>query len=173
MSEQHPPLPSVGGTYAVFLRLEVARTVTAGRREWWLPSGLYAYVGSAFGPGGLAARAGRHWRGSGRPRWHLYHLRPHCEPIALWWTTDGRRREALWARVMKGWPGVRCPAPGFGASDQPAESHLFLFPEAPQRTAFVECLHRRAPRHDKVEGWPRHFKGEGLTAGGRISRPGR
>ncbi|MFO8154960.1 MAG: GIY-YIG nuclease family protein [Pseudomonadota bacterium] len=121
--------------------------------EWTLPAGIYGYVGSAFGPGGLAARAGRHWRGGAKRRWHLDHLRPYAEPVALWWTLDGRRREALWARVLKSWPGVRSPVPGFGASDQRSRSHLFLFPEPPERFVFVDCLVRRAPRHAPVEGW--------------------
>jgi hypothetical protein len=74
--------------------------------------------------------------------------------VALWWTTDARRREALWARVLKGWPGSRIPVPGFGASDQRGTSHLFLFPELPEWSAFVDRLVRRAPRHERVEGWP-------------------
>ena len=150
-----PALPRRSGTYAVFLRLAEATTLTIGRLgEWTLPAGTYGYVGSAFGPGGLAARAGRHWWGSSKRRWHLDHLRPHTEPVALWWTTDARRREALWARVFKGWPGVRAPVPGFGASDQRGASHLFLFAALPERAAFVDTLGRRAPRHAPVAAWP-------------------
>ena len=45
-----------------------------GRIE--LQAGTWLYVGSARGPGGLAARVGRHWRDGVPKHWHMDYLKP-------------------------------------------------------------------------------------------------
>ena len=51
------------GTYALILRASTAQTIQIGRLgDLVMQPGYYIYVGSAFGPGGLAARVGRHLR---------------------------------------------------------------------------------------------------------------
>lgn len=65
------------GTYLLVLRSHGEATVQVGR---WGPlavrPGVYLYVGSAFGPGGVRARVGRHLRMRKKPHWHLDYLRP-------------------------------------------------------------------------------------------------
>jgi Uri superfamily endonuclease len=106
------------------------------------PAGDYAYVGSAFGPGGIAARAAHHLAVSARPHWHLDHLRPHGIPLALWFTTDTRPLEHLWAAALSGIRGAAIPCPGFGSSDCGCPGHLIHFTRMPT----VATFRRHAPR---------------------------
>lgn len=126
-----PALPGAGGTYALGLALagELRCTVGALGQATFTP-GLYLYVGSAWGPGGLAARVGRHLRGNGKVRWHIDVLRRWATPVALW-IAPGERLECAWARTLIDHPDVRIAMPRFGASDCRCPSHLFkIEPEA-------------------------------------------
>jgi len=59
----------------LILRLPCPATVNVGRLgRVRFPAGWYAYVGSAYGPGGLAARISRHLRPSKPSHWHLDYL---------------------------------------------------------------------------------------------------
>jgi len=83
-------------------------------------------VGSAFGPGGLAARLRHHLQPTGAtPHWHLDYLRPHLRPARLWYTTDPGCWEHLWAAALAAVREVQIPHPGLGASDCRCPSHLF------------------------------------------------
>ena len=65
-------IPAAPGAYVVLfqaVRPVAFRAGALGALE--LPPGWLMYVGSARGPGGLAARVGRHLCGTGRPRWHV------------------------------------------------------------------------------------------------------
>jgi Uri superfamily endonuclease len=132
-------LPCGPGTYVLFLLLESDRTLTVGRLgAFHLPSGVYAYVGSALGPGGLAARIGRHLRGHGAVHWHVDYLRACAAPIAVWLAEGTGRRECAWAAVLAGMEGASLPAPGFGASDCRCPAHLIRLPALPDRAAFTD-----------------------------------
>jgi Uri superfamily endonuclease len=144
--------PAAPGTYAFIFRLESGAYTVGALGVVELTGGDYLYVGSAFGPGGLRSRVERHWEGRGKPRWHLDHLQPR-EPLALWYTTDRRRREALWARVAAALPGATPAVTGFGASDRPGATHLFRLGCAPSLEDFRARVLRRAPRHDPVAAW--------------------
>ena len=66
-AETHLPdaseLSSLPGTYVLVVNLDRHRQITIGRRSTrQFQPGYYLYVGSAFGPGGLKARVGRHMR---------------------------------------------------------------------------------------------------------------
>ncbi len=125
MTSPLPALPGAGGTYALGLALAGEVQVTVGALgQGTFPPGLYLYVGSAWGPGGLAARVGRHLRGDGKPRWHIDALRRRATPVALW-IAPGERLECAWARTLVDRPGVRIAMPRFGASDCRCPSHLF------------------------------------------------
>lgn len=93
-----------------------------------LQPGVYAYVGSAFGPGGLQARVGRHLKLVKRPRWHIDYVRPFLTPTALFFTTDSVRREHEWAAVWQKHPDTAVPLPRFGASDCTCVTHFFYAP---------------------------------------------
>ena len=96
--------------------------------------GFYVYVGSALGPGGLAARIGRHARQEKTLRWHVDYLRAVTDLIEVWFRPGRRRLECSWAARLAVMTGVRTPMPGFGASDCGCRSHLIYFVERPVPT---------------------------------------
>lgn len=128
------PLPAAPGDYLLVLRLAQPAGASVGALgRFDFPAGWYLYAGSARGPGGLAARVGRHWGGGGRRRWHLDYLRPVAAPVAVWWGLGDERRECVWARELAAWPSAAAPARGFGASDCRCLAHLWWFASEPAR----------------------------------------
>ena len=117
--------PAAPGTYAILLKLDRARRLPVGAlRKVAFEPGLYVYVGSARGPGGLAARVGRHLRGGGRTHWHIDYLRQAATPVLFWWQCGRERRECDWTQRLGCEPGFGSIVPGFGASDCRCSSHL-------------------------------------------------
>lgn len=109
--------PKTGGAYIITVIIDAP---TPFRRGGTVRPGTYLYVGSAYGPGGLAARLSRHARKHKRGHWHVDAL------------TEGRGVNAI--RVYPGGDecglarelSERCPAvKGFGSSDCDCPSHLF------------------------------------------------
>jgi Uri superfamily endonuclease len=127
------------GTYALLLasqktgRLDIGRLGTLA-----LTSGVYIYVGSAFGPGGLAARIRHHTQIAARPHWHIDYLRAACDLIGIWFTTAATRREHSWAAAVARLAGAGVPLPGFGSSDCQCAAHLFWFQRPPPIRTFQQ-----------------------------------
>jgi Uri superfamily endonuclease len=133
-------LPSAGGTYALLLGPRVPTVLQVGRLgPLSLDAPLYLYVGSAFGPGGLAARLAHHLGIAERPHWHVDHLRAASSVLELWTTTDSRRLECSWASATRALRGARA-VPGFGASDCDCVSHLVALHRSPTPSAFRRHL---------------------------------
>ena len=123
-------LPRTPGTYILFLRLDQPLTVRIGRLgRFDLAPGRYAYVGSAHGPGGLAARVARHLRVDKPRNWHIDHLTALAPVIALWLDASPARLECEWATALRQAPGVTVPIARFGASDCTCPAHLFRVPD--------------------------------------------
>jgi Uri superfamily endonuclease len=121
-------MESSPGTYAIVLTPNSERSIKIGKLGMLkLQAGYYIYVGSAFGPGGLAARIAHHKRISQRPRWHIDYLRTAAEIIELWYTYDSRPMEHDWAETLAGAKGAWAPFPGFGSSDCNCKAHLYFF----------------------------------------------
>ncbi len=120
-------LPRRPGTYVLVLRrVEPARLDVGRLGRYDLPAGRYAYVGSARGPGGLAARVARHLRGGAARRWHIDHLRAGAEVTGVLLGIDVAA-EHRWAGLLAAAPGARTPVPRFGASDCRCATHLVHF----------------------------------------------
>jgi Uri superfamily endonuclease len=118
------------------MELPLPASIEIGRLgDVQLESGLHAYVGSALGPGGLAARLLRHVRGSARRHWHMDHLRPHVLIRGALIATGTRRVECMWATWLSQMAEA-CIA-GFGASDCACSGHLFRIGSADTRDPFV------------------------------------
>lgn len=118
--------PSCAGTYLVGLELATAREVVVGSLGLVVfHPGLYLYVGSARGPGGLAARLRRHLHGGERKHWHLDYLRTIAEPMLAWTVREESRLECRWAETLSSMRGVSPGPGGFGASDCRCRTHLF------------------------------------------------
>lgn len=128
------------GTYVLILRCDAAARLRIGR--WGALDtrpGHYAYVGSAFGPGGVRARVTRHARRGKAKHWHVDYLREHTVLVSVWFAHSGTRLEHEWAGALAGLAGME-PVNGFGSSDCRCESHLFfsateLAPEQFRRVA--------------------------------------
>ncbi len=80
-----------------------------------LPTGRYAYCGSAHGPGGMRARVGRHQRQDKAMRWHIDRLTGAGRIVAVHAEPDGSEC-ALLAR-LRSMPDVSVPLAGFGSTD--------------------------------------------------------
>ena len=117
------------GQYVLLLYLPDNERLTIGKLgTFHFPAGWYAYVGSAMGPGGLAARVGRHHRIRKKKHWHIDYLLAN--------------RQARVERVVLASPdsedecsvnqatgiGATAAVPGFGASDcrHRCPAHLWL-----------------------------------------------
>ena len=73
-------LPSMPGVYALILEADRCLEVTVGKFGTLdVQPGYYAYIGSALGPGGLAARLKRHFSRDKLLRWHIDYL-----TVQLW-----------------------------------------------------------------------------------------
>ncbi len=112
------PLPDTPGTYVLLLNLPQPLTVRVGRLgNFTLDSGVYAYVGSAFGPGGLKARVYRHLRPEKPLHWHIDYLLPHTRVLAVYYVTTTEHLECAWNQSLCTLTGAKVPISGFGASD--------------------------------------------------------
>ena len=93
---------------------------------------VYAYVGSAQGPGGLRSRIGRHLEKGKRRHWHIDYLRDHAE-IDRIWVIDGSRRLECAVAARLSALAAASPVAGFGASDCRCGSHLVALRRPPSR----------------------------------------
>jgi Uri superfamily endonuclease len=120
------------GTYAMLLAPETVGGVRIGRLGTLdLTAGVFVYVGSALGAGGIAARCRHHRRISVRPHWHLDYLRPHCRILGVWAAYGRERLEHRWASILGALPDACWPLLGFGASDCRCPAHLIWLAEVP------------------------------------------
>lgn len=102
--------------------------------------GYYAYAGSALGPGGIAARVGRHARGANLLHWHIDHLRRLAPVREAWYATGRVRREHAWAHALERLSGEGPSIAGFGASDCRCPSHLVYFARPPAVSEFRRAV---------------------------------
>jgi Uri superfamily endonuclease len=127
-------LPEAKGTYILIASVAHMRRWEIGRLgKFDLIAGFYAYVGSAFGAGGLRARVGHHLAGTAKPHWHIDYLLQVASPVEVWHSIADGKLEHHWAEFLEGAPRFRVPIPRFGASDyhRGRRSHLFYSPRRP------------------------------------------
>ncbi|MBK9711431.1 MAG: GIY-YIG nuclease family protein [Kouleothrix sp.] len=136
-------MTALKGIYLLLLRLdaELADLQVGRLGRYRCAAGHYLYVGSAFGPGGLAARLAHHERpAKARPHWHIDYLRAQARLIEAWAVGSTLRRECCWARALAAEPGLSIPIPGFGATDNGCISHLLYSPSRPALRLLTETL---------------------------------
>lgn len=139
------------GTYALILKSKVDQQVRIGSLGLLsVRPGFFVYVGSAFGPGGLAARVSRHQRPEKTRRSHIDYLRTATELITVWYTWDDRRRECQWADVLRQIDSAVLPMFGFGSSDCSCSSHMVYFAVEPSFRSFGRWLRKLAPDHGPI-----------------------
>jgi Uri superfamily endonuclease len=121
------------GTYALVSAADDTQDVPIGKLGTLLVEpGFYVYLGSAFGPGGLAARVTRHLRRDKVQRWHIDFLRPVVTVVEVWLEVNGDKRECRWATALASRSAATIPMVGFGSSDCACASHLIRFPRRPR-----------------------------------------
>lgn len=157
----------VFGTYVTFFRLPkpATRLRVGALGTFDFPAGCYAYLGSAFGGGGVRARTNRHLTTGTPKRWNIDWLKPRCTPAAVWWTHERRHIEFDWADLLAEMPGASCPVARFGGNDNPsADAHLVRFDAVPSIAAFRRRVAKAMPGHALIHeivvkdwcghGWP-------------------
>lgn len=136
-----PKLPSAPGTYVLVLwmprrvKLPVGKLGTIAFKRGW-----YTYVGSAFGPGGLAGRLGHHLKPIQNPHWHIDYLHGPASVVEVWYSKGSPSREHKWASLLMHIPFSGRPVRGFGCSDCRCRSHLVYFQIYPGRSFFRQTL---------------------------------
>jgi Uri superfamily endonuclease len=139
------------GTYALFLVCASVCRIQVGRLgRLRTKPGYYAYIGSAFGPGGIYARIAHHIRSANRCHWHIDYLRQITQPVSCWYTHDPIRREHEWAGLVAALPQAEIPLVGFGSSDCRCRSHLIWLPSLPPCRSFRDTLGTGLPDHDTI-----------------------
>lgn len=139
-------LPDEKGTYVLIAFVPQMKRIAVGQLgEFDIVPGFYAYVGSAFGVGGLRARIGHHLESAAAPHWHIDYLLQVSEPIEIWYTTAAQKLEHHWADLLEQTPQFRIPIPRFGSSDyhRSRASHLFYCKRRPAFAWFRQELEER------------------------------
>ena len=118
------------GCYILFIRFKKEILIKIGALgTHQILKGVYAYVGSAKGPGGLEARVGRHFKKNKRVKWHIDYLtvRPECflEGVVMIESETLKERELV--ELLENIGGTHT-IKGFGNSDDKSTvSHLLYF----------------------------------------------
>ena len=132
---------SAKGTYVLILQLKNSAKLQIGKLgRFDFKKGYYAYVGSAFGPGGLAARLKHHLTLSANPHWHIDYLRKTARVVEVWVGPGPKRHEHTWAEKLSLHKDARCPVKGFGSSDCGCHSHLTYFEHKPSPVLLSRTL---------------------------------
>jgi Uri superfamily endonuclease len=135
--------PAEPGTYALLIDVFAPLELTVGMLgRVRLPSGCYAYIGSAHGPGGLRGRLTRHVRQDRRRHWHVDYITEIVPVSYVYHQTRVERLECLWSQRLLGLTGASAPAPGFGSSDcrQGCPAHLIRLPDGFQFDQLAKVL---------------------------------
>lgn len=115
------------GAYLLVLALDRPLDPAIPGRPGGLAPGHYAYCGSAYGPGGLAARLARHLRPDKKPHWHVDRLTAAGRIRAAYAQPGGS--ECGLVEALRRLPGTEVPLPGFGSSDcRRCAAHLLEVP---------------------------------------------
>jgi len=145
------PLRRASGTYALHLRATREDVVEVGALgALTMRPGVYVYVGSALGPGGVRARVDRHAREHTATHWHVDYVRSATVLEGVWVTYNETRRECAWAAGVGSLPRATIPMRGVGASDCDCRTHLFWFSEKPSVSSFRDNLQSDGPGHGNV-----------------------
>ncbi len=114
------------GAYLLLIRLD--EPIQADLPRLGSPrfeAGWFVYAGSARGPGGLAARIGRHFRRDKGLRWHVDRLTVGCGTMAALQVAGGTECDLVRRLVSSG--RLEIAIRGFGSSDcRTCEGHLLM-----------------------------------------------
>jgi Uri superfamily endonuclease len=124
---------SEAGSYLLVMHLPAPASLDVGRLGLVkFEPGRYVYLGSALGPGGVAARLNRHLRTEKRIHWHVDYLTRVAPVTAVAAVYGPDRHECEWTHAVRALEGAAAPARGFGSSDcrNGCIAHLWRLPDA-------------------------------------------
>lgn len=111
------------GAYLLALHLTQTVDLKVRRVRRSAAPGSYVYAGSAYGPGGLAARLRRHMQPQKAMHWHIDRLTVNAGRMAA--LAIPRGDECALVEALLGTGRFRVAIPGFGSSDcRRCEGHL-------------------------------------------------
>ena len=140
------------GSYVLTLHLKNSRVISIGKLgEYSFSAGFYAYVGSAFGPGGLTARLNHHLFSSAASRWHIDYLRRHASIEEVWLSQMEACREHLWAAALNKLNTSGCHFKNFGCSDCECFTHLFHFRQPPPLQKFKKLIETKSEHGHQLQ----------------------
>jgi Uri superfamily endonuclease len=139
------------GSYILILHLERTKIISVGKPgKCSFPAGYYTYVGSALGPGGLAARLKHHMHSTATPHWHIDYLRRRARLVEIWVSEFDEHLEHLWATMLNQLDETVRRFKGFGCSDCKCPSHLFHFPGRPSFHKFKKFVDSRPGKYGQI-----------------------
>jgi Uri superfamily endonuclease len=178
-------MQSSGGVYILILRLPRPSTIKIGSlASTRLKAGWYAYVGSAWGSGGVLRRTDRHKRCEKKKHWHIDYIREYAEIIEIWFSHVDATFEHNWSKHLARLEWVEVPLANCGSMDchQNCPTHFFRFKRRPTVSLFrsitggdtVEAIYAQklAARWDKSAeaDWERdYWLGELLLEDSRMA----
>ena len=119
-------IPTSKCTYLLFLSNTKSQKINIGKQgDFLFPSGLFVYVGSAFGSGGLRGRISHHLRINRKCHWNIDSLLQKMSVGQVLYTENPNRLEHEWAMLLERIPELSILMKRFGASDCQCASHLF------------------------------------------------
>ena len=122
-------IPTSKGTYLLFLSNTKSQKINIEKQgDFLFPSGLFVYVGSAFGSGGLRGRISHHLKINRKCHWHIDYLLQKMPVGQIIYPENPSRLEHEWAMLLKSIPEHSIPMKRFGASDCQCSSHFFHIP---------------------------------------------
>ncbi len=138
--DSYQRIPSLPGYYLLIFRIYRKLTITTrGNKVFSLNPGIYVYIGSAYGPGGLRSRIMRHLRRNKKVFWHVDYLTTNNYVELVGFVIiniTSRKSIDLENFLSKQMQKYLEPILGFGCSDKRKDiSHLYYC-----RRNFLECL---------------------------------
>ena len=124
---QTEKIPADSGAYFLEFGVQKSRLVNIGALgDFQFEPGAYRYCGSAYGPGGLAARLRRHLRSGTKTHWHVDYLAAEFPIVRIGFEVDGGECKLVSGLLDQAW---RHTIEGLGTSDcSQCVSHLVYKP---------------------------------------------
>ena len=136
-------IPDAPGTYVLILNIPFKNKLHVGKLGCIsFPSGFYAYVGSAMGPGGLKARLNHHLKTEKSPHWHIDYLTLQPFITQIWYTICPEKVECTWSKNLSYISGEILHRK-FGASDCQCLTHFYYFKAFPDLAAFKKKCNQK------------------------------
>jgi len=122
------------GTYCLLFEIDTLSFKVKSGKQFSLKKGVYVYVGSAFGSGGLRKRLSRHLKKEKKKHWHIDFISTdNSFKVLEIWIIEDKKVECSLANLIS---ETEKTIIGFGSTDCNCPSHLF-------RVSEIEKLRKR------------------------------